>query len=254
MKHIWFHCQNLNERKNGQKGTILRHGRAWLHFGHDNCIGWSWNFGTHFFHAYAEIGGWGSETDLTVSLATPLLAFWFHVERLWPKWIKRKINEKRMDDIEVRFGVHDWSLWWSLWHPVDSWSSRTPKWRHGSFNILDFVLGRNKYSESEISISQVNVSMPERDYPASVKIFESTWKRPRWPFNKRMIRADINLEVPIPVPGKGENDWDIDDDAIHSMTCPASNVEDAVTRVRESALKDRIRYGGYNWIPKEVTP
>ena len=93
------------------------------------------------------------------------------------------------------------------------------------------------------------VPMPERAYPASVKLFESTWKRPRW-FASRMVRAEVKIEKGIPFPGKGENSYDCGDDALFGLTCKADTVEQAIAETVESALRNRRRYGGsVDWQP-----
>lgn len=94
--------------------------------------------------------------------------------------------------------------------------------------------------------------MPEHPYPATVRLFESTWKRPRWPFARRMVRAEIEVEGGIPHPGKGENSWDCDDDATYSLTCQARTAEDAVAKLVGSVLRDRRNYGGRSWRPREA--
>jgi len=87
-------------------------------------------------------------------------------------------------------------------------------------------------------------------YPATVRFFESTWKRPRWPWSKKIVRADIYPDTPIPYPGKGENSWDCDEDATHSMMTAEETELGAVVAMVESVLRSRYRHGGLSWRPK----
>ena len=98
-------------------------------------------------------------------------------------------------------------------------------------------MGRSKYSERDIETVRVNVPMPEGDYPATVQLDQAVWKRPRWPFAQKIHRADIELDKPIPIPGKGENSWDLDEDAIFSLTTPAKTPQEAVDALVRSAMK-----------------
>jgi hypothetical protein len=68
----------------------------------------------------------------------------------------------------------------------------------------------------------------------------------------RRIRAKITPDTPIPFPGKGENSWDCGEDATHSMTCNATNEQEAVAKLVASVLNDRYRHGGKNWRPAAV--
>lgn len=52
----------------------------------------------------------------------------------------------------------------------------------------------------------------------------------------------------------GDNDWDLEDDAIFSGTYPAATVEDALSAVRASVMRQRQRNGGIGWIPDAGWP
>ena len=99
------------------------------------------------------------------------------------------------------------------------------------------------------------VAMPEGNYPAVVRFTEDTWKRPRLPWNSRLIRrAEVTMLVPIPFPGKGENSWDIDDDALYSQSAPGVSVADATAKVAASAMRSRERYARRDWKPSRGWP
>lgn len=242
-----WHWQNLNET--GKRGGALREGRGWLHFSdYDGpTLGVSWQVPTRFLKVGLDIGGGGGEYDLSVTFACGLFALWLHLERVLPRsW--RPSGEK-----ETSVWLMDWAIYWKVWVDPWSWSKSTPRWRDGSFHPLDFFLGRWQYETMPVSETRVVVPMPEGDYPASVQMFVSTWKRPRWPWPTRMLRATITPDRPIPHPGKGENAWDVGDDATHSMTCPAQTPQAAAMELRDSVMRSRERYGGRDWRP-EVLP
>lgn len=124
-----------------------------------------------------------------------------------------------------------------------SWSSKDPKWWRIRFNIPDTLLGPSKYTNRDLAFYRVNVMMPEGPYPSTVRVFESTWQRPRWPWPTRMVRSDLTPDYPIPEPGKGENSWDMDDDALYAITVPVASPEQAAIQAAESVMKKRIKYG-----------
>lgn len=92
------------------------------------------------------------------------------------------------------------------------------------------------------------VPMPEANYPATYKIERliATWPdrlgflRPA----KVWYRVDVEPGMPVPVPGKGENSWDLDDDAIGSLSVPGRDVETAIAALVASALRTRRRHHG----------
>lgn len=143
------------------------------------------------------------------------------------------------------------ALWWEFWHPRHEWTSGTPRWRHGNFNLTDFVLGQRAYSTVEDEPVLVVIPMPEASYPAAVTMETATWKRPRWPWPLIIRCADVELLDTtdgkpgyIPVPGKGENSWDCGPDGIFGSSFPAKSVEEAIGKMVGSALQDRKRNGG----------
>lgn len=141
-------------------------------------------------------------------------------------------------------------IWIDVWSDPDEYQSSYPWWKKTiTIDPAGLILGHRKYSTRDISVHDATVWMPEGDYPATVRMFEATWKRPRWPHASRRIRAEVEMKTPIPVPGKGENAWDLDDDAIYSIITPADTVTQAVVAIRQSALASRKKYGGDDWQP-----
>lgn len=239
---MYFHWQNLNERAGGAHGPGIVHGRAWWRIGQRFKIGWSWHLWTHLCHAYVEFGS-SSDHDLTLSLAFPPVAFWLHFEGLipwsWHRW---------WPDRKISVAIHNWMLWWVLWKDDNSWSSDTPRWRQGSWEPARTFFGPDVYSDRPVRFERVVIPLPEGNLEGAVKIHLSTWKRPRWPWPKTMLRATIKPDRAAVVPGKGENSWDCGDDAIFELTCPAKTPAMAVAAYVEAVLRDREKYGGRNYV------
>lgn len=160
------------------------------------------------------------------------------------------------DDREFNISFHNGGVWWSFWNDPNSWSSKTPKWKHGNFNFIDFALGRSNCTHTLVEERNVLIPMPEKAYQATAKLEDWVWRRPRW-FAKRLKRVTIDIPNGIPKAGKGENSWDCGDDATFGMTTGECNsIPEGVGQLVTSMLKDRVRYGGWkDWSWKrEETP
>lgn len=238
--------QDLNDDR-----RAWRHGRAWFWLGGINnnnppVIGISWSIPTSFWHLRFEVGG---EDELGFSIAFGLIALWLKFERFIPsRWFSKELSwQARTTGVSWHHG----GLWIDIWRDDSGWSKQ---WGgiHWHFDPMDFLFGYQKHSKQTLYKQVIVVELPEEDYQAEVEIFESAWKRPRLPFVKKMTRAEITPAKPIPIPGKGENSWDIDDNAIYGMTCAATTPEEAAQHLKESVLRDRLRYGGASWIPEQA--
>jgi hypothetical protein len=253
-RRVWVHMQNLNEDKSGEvKGPPL-HGRAWLKalmakgraF---ELIRVEWVLPSSRIGTGVGLDLGDGET-LTARIALPPVALYFGFGL--PRIIAGAVDRMRLhhwDIFDVSWNSGEGSidggfLMWSVWHDQHSWTSGTPKWRHGSFCPRRLILGNAKHLSRDIESVNVNIPMPEGNYPAVVTLKDEFWDRPRWPFPVYVRRANVKLPVPIPHEGKGENSWDCGPDAIHGMTCPANNVEDAIAAVVQSVLRNRRRYDG----------
>lgn len=200
----------------------------------------------------------GEEPTFSFGFSVPMVVS-FHVGadhnasfRLMEHFGKSSDMGCKYDGREVRVAIHDGAIWWNVWTSTSGWTSKRPRWRDGNFNPTDFLLGDEDYNKREIETVDRVVEMPEGPYPVTVTMFESTWKRPRWPRARRMVRAEVKAERGIPHPGKGENAWDCDEDATYSSTSPASNPDEAVESLRAYVLDRRRRYGGEGWLPERV--
>lgn len=259
---IWLHT--IREHKTGDKKAAWRYWRNWLHLWSKE-IHWSvmlferrWSCGaTVEFNAY-------NDEDVQFYLAIPfIVTIWLGFTGFIPtrwlphRWV-RDLQSYRPGEGMIKhkpfripiprqtgFRIFDNALWIDIWR--DNMDSSN-NWKWNDFIVIrpmQILFGRETHSEKDILTEQAEVELPEGRYPVTVTIFESTWKRPRWPWARKMIRARIdcgNAGIPSHA-GKGENSWDLDDDLTYSMTCPESTVEGAVNRLRESILSERKRYG-----------
>lgn len=241
---LWGHVQALDG-----KGRLWKHGRAWLSW-RRNSAGIEWTL----FPWRVRFNLTCSDTDdynLTIGLSLLLFSVWLHVARFplvcrlpGVKWTGKWGSGER----EIRITFMDGGLWWVLWRYPNE--SKSHDWRDGNFKPLDLLLGRERYSEGERYHFDTFVVMPEAVYPVTVELYRATWKRPRWPWGKSIRRADIECEKGVPKPGKGENSWDMEDDALFGMTCPAATLDEARTAFEFAVLSDRLRYGGSaEWKP-----
>jgi len=272
-----FSSQNLNTstiKINGKKKTIYgpmwKYGRLWIRFSENwwtkVCIVIGWKFEPQWCLLMLDLGGGDSNKDIGFSIGIPLIGhFYITFERLLPKWLqptKRThkygyIGEKfqRLDEMwdmpmerQIGVRVFDQAIWISLWDDPMEWSNKDPWWWEFTIKPLDILFGRSKYSSIDLNVhNNVAVHLPEAIYPVKVHVFESTWKRPRWPIAKKMIRCRVEpIDQKHGIPshaGKGENSWDMDDDATFSMTVPVSSAREAITHFEKSILDDRERYG-----------
>jgi hypothetical protein len=242
-----FHSQNLNE-KNGITGAKWRHGRAWL-----GNLGWEWVL-LKWRPLRLELELATDDHAISASIAFFFFAFWIHLDnwnlhRKLSDLIKRK-DERYGNGREVGFYFYEDAIVLNLWNDPMEHRYKDPRWWHIYIIVPDKIFGSRKHSERTLEEQRVEIPMPEGNYPGTVRLFESTWKRPRWPWPKKLIRADVTPDRPVPFPGKGENSWDCGEDAAHSMTCCQSTVVGAVAAFVKSVLEDRYRHGGPHWRPE----
>ena len=243
-----FYWQNLNEDRDGDVKGWPFHGRAWLRFGDRLCFKFSWNLWAHFIHAYLRADA--SEREVNWSLAFMPLAFWFSVEWSGLSSILRRLIPG-YEERELGASFHDGTLYWHGWSSSNEWRSNDRWYRRGSFNFLDFLLGRSSSNEEELEAREVLIPMPERSYRAHAKFVRRIYKRPRW-FARRYFAVDMKMHdgEQIPMPGKGENSWDCGNDATFGLYTPASSIEEAIGNLVSGVLRDRWRRGGTHQPPE----
>lgn len=230
---MYFHWQNLNEDDRGRAKGLAFEGRAHLQLGRKRprAVRFEWNLWTHF--CGVSVKRCGDSGGLTFHVAFPPFSF----------WLTLPIARRYTHAMFFSLGVHDAAIWWQFGGDTMEWSSRTPKWKHGSFNLANFFLGRVKHSTEVLSTHQVLIPMPEGAYPATVVLERSTWKRPRW-FATVGRYADVKIAKGIPHQGKGENSWDCGEDRLFGRSCKAETLEQAIAGTVETALRSRRRYDG----------
>lgn len=239
-----FHWTNDNEHSDGTTGSAFWKGRAWWR-GTKWRIALQWLFGRNSRHTMFDFSRLeGRKISFAIGIHF-LFALFVTISLPW-------IPERRWDNQrEFRLSFSEGYVIFAPWRDPGSWSQDNPWWDNTYvFSPADFLLGRQRHSERDLYTVRSVVDMPEGNYPATIRVFESTWTRPRWFRKLQVIRADIEMDIPIPIPGKGENSWDLDDNGIESMCVSVTTVDEAVNRMRESAMQTRRRYGGEGWMPK----
>lgn len=281
---VRWHAQNLTDHK---RGPMWCAGRAWLNVWEGNgdtgegyrevfSLNPEWHFGWRgSFGLGLNVGDGDSDREVMAHADLGLARFYLTFDGI-PRRVADRIlpgywfpsggpygsshhfsqpapgRIKMNQPVEIAVRWHSGGLWWGFWHTIHEWKSTTPKWRAGHFNPVDWLLGRDVYSSEDIQTVKATVPMPEGTYPATIRLFRSTWKRPRWPFTRELLRAEVEVEGGIPFPGKGENSWDCGEDATYSITTHARTVEAAIAAMVEAVLRNRRRYGGsVDWRPSE---
>lgn len=256
-----FHWQNLNDRRDGSVGSGWKHGRAWFHrkwndarngYGkHGGQICFSWNFQLRWWLGFEmDLFTGDSQRDVGFSLHLGFAHLYLTLER----FLDEKYGYPRHSWAhKTGIALFDNHIQVKLHHAgADCFSCKGWKGWHWSDFVSDLIFGSAEYSERVLLDQAGSVSMPEGDYPVSVKLVESVWRRPRRPWPAKMRRAKIECEKGIPHPGKGENSWDCGEDATYGLVCPAESVDEALIVLREVVTRSRERYGGRDWMPKKA--
>lgn len=244
--------------RSGRELPLWQNFRAyWKSFG--LACSFEWTTRSRFLMAEFRVDP--GEREWSIAIGAYLFSFWLSVDVPWKaywEWHKARWKYE-----EMAFGV-DWNmadgavsggfLHWQWWAPMHSWSSTTPKWRDGTFHPLDWLLGRHVMTDRDIESGEFEIPMPEGNYPCTIRLYESTWKRPGWFIPHRVRRADIKMVVGVPHPGKGENSWDCGEDACSSMTTPASSFAEAIGSMVASTMRQRLNYGSKHWRPENPAP
>lgn len=146
---MWWHWQNLNDRRDGTHGSGLREGRCWWHFRSKNnrpgpVITFEWNL----WRLACGIGIDIDDEDVTLGVAFPPVSFYLSfstefwlISRLAPR---KALSPQYPDTIvidqrECSFRVHNGTVWLKFWGPRDEWHRDDPWWKRGiNFSINPF--------------------------------------------------------------------------------------------------------------------
>lgn len=220
-----FHSQKLGK-------SLIKHGKCWWHLSTKKTIGLEWCLFNPDIGIGVDFEEYGSHNGILLSFGCGLVSLYLSLDMGW--------RFKRNREYSVR--IFDNTIWFACGRNPDEWRKGQPWYWDFNFCPADFFLGRPKYSSKVLSEHNVVIPMPEGCYDATIKLEESTWKRPRW-FKRTLRRADIEIPKGIGYPGKGENSWDCGDDAMFGLTCPAENLSEAIGKAVSSVLESRLKYG-----------
>lgn len=248
---LWSWVNKNKEYK--RESRIPMHGRAALyravpqderyHSHWHPSVHLEWHLLSRMCHLSFEFGG---EDDFQLSLAIPfVVSFWLSFDSwLSSHFRKRYAWMNQTWPMEIEVSIHHSALWWTIWrNEMEGWSSSTPRWRQGSFHFDDFFLGRPKHSEETLyEIKDTFIDLGDGAWPVSIRLFESTWKRPRW-FAKKMLRAEIEALNPEGIP-TGEEKFGSANNT-YSTTLPARSVKEAIEKFAASIEKERRQHSYY---------
>lgn len=244
-RHMNYRWQNLNDGTQPPGGGFW-HGRCWLHR-EQWTLRFEWAHGRRVHNASLALYLGGGDSQSEVTLHTSL---W----RLFSYWLTfAHLRFYRKDERQIGITIHDEFVWLKLWDNPNEYSRHDPWWWTICINVPRLLFGRDRYNSVVVAEGETQVALPEGTYTIQWTKTEDTWKRPRW-FAKRMIQMRLEMPIPIPVPGKGESDWDLGEDAIHSMMVPVATLELATTALIQEVERTRLRYGGKCWLPEKPLP
>lgn len=263
----YFSWQNLNTKGREEvKGSILGHGRAWLrpknHFSKNARslaleLEWSLKpslsnlvkFSVDFFSG-------DSQNDVMVQWTLFGCSFYLSFENALPlKWAAN-----HSWDHGTGFYISEGSLRFELWYSgndcfyCDGYGTHPKRWTgwHKHIFLREFFLGKHSVEWRELKTDTRLLSMPEKSYEVKITLKERVDSWARWPFKRRMVTSEAEVEGGVPVPGKGENSYDCGQDAIYSQYCAAKTFDEALSSLYASAMRSRERYGGKNWKPENI--
>jgi len=259
---LYWHSQGLSDKSKHPYKGYWPHGRGWLYIGEPGYnttkkIGVEWRFGSKRCALSLDLNHVDGDRGVMLQIAIPwLVALYITLDGFIPAgpdgwlpghWADSSIKpgEKFWYPEQRTIGIRifDKMIWISLWQNEMEWRSDQPWWWEFTIHPIDVLLGDEKHSSRDIATGDMRVWMPEGVYSATYRTYESTWKRPRWPWVKRAIRTDIDLQQAIPFSGKGENSWDLDEDGLEGFTATTANLHEAQRQVRESVLRTRRSRG-----------
>jgi hypothetical protein len=129
----------------------------------------------------------------------------------------------------VSLHFHGRAVWWQVWHPKWEHKRGTPRWRYGSFQAWDWLVGKPVSAAETLFEEHADLLMPEGVYRCTVVVRRRVWLRKRWPALVTVgyeVTPDADVDGTagyIPVPGKGENSWDCGPDGVYSQAGPLTD-------------------------------
>jgi hypothetical protein len=242
-RNVWWHWQNLNERRNKPDGSPFWHGRAWLHF-FAWCFNWEWHCWGKSCHIGVDFGGKiGGDELLAFKIAFPPVALYLNIDGPTNSWLWHLMPERGR---ECEIAIHNWALWINPWSKEFEWCAKDPWWVRGlTFHIDDFIWGKVEYEKVEPrEPERVTIELDGREYHGTATFKRATWKRPRW-FAKTRESTWISMDPRdgLPHAGKGDCGYDCGDDALCGWGCEGFDVPKAIATGIEKVLKYRQRYG-----------
>lgn len=252
MRFTW---QNLTRYGDEAMRGLWRHGRAHL-WGRDDrrcdpivSVEWSTELDRRGL-TLAKVDV--NENESNATLALHVLGIGAHVtvgipeELLMLLPFRFRAEEYEGQHRSIGVSIHDGAIWWSLWEDTHRGSRSDPKWLRGNLNVVDLVLGRDRYSSEELEKRTVEVKFPEGTYHASAVLERARWQRPRLPrrLATEVKRVRLSFDKPVWMPGKGENDYDQDDDGIEAVTLKANSIGHGVIRFVDQVLNERMARTG----------
>lgn len=123
------------------------------------------------------------------------------------------------------------------------------------WNYGNAILGKQQFGERSLGTFTRKLEMPEGNYGLEITLDEGSWRRPRWPFVKRMYRARIQVaddrEIPVPLDDKGQESGTYGETRNGLNT---RNIDKIVKDYKFDLMEERRWVGGsYDWRPKEVS-
>ena len=241
-RRVWFHWQNLNEKRDGSKGWGIVSGRAWLHLW-TWAFHWEWHLWSKACHIGADFGGKCGEEFVLLSFALPPVSLYFGVEPPCDSWVWHLAPASPR---EVRLAIHDWCLWINPWSRQHEWNRKDPWWVRGLvIHVDDLIWGKTKHVCTEPRPQEpVEIELDGRIYRGTARFERRVWKRPRWfAMQRDATWIDMDPKDGLPHAGKGENGWDCGDDALCGWGVDGFDKIKAIASGIEKVMKYRQRYG-----------
>lgn len=238
---------NLNDKgHDGVKGSIIRAGRWSRYFGgkRDQYIAVEWHLLTGRFGASLGLADYDHAIQISLSLLLFSVYFTWENHRV-ENWLRAKTKRKDQkygNGREIGFHWSEGRLFIKLWDDPMEWCKTDPWWWSFSVCPADLLLGKPAYSRRTLDTGKRSLTFPEKTYDVKIEITEDSWKRPRWPWPRKIVRTHSEVEGGIPIPGKGTTDYNCGPDAIYSLTSPGTTFDDALTGLFRSVTHAREHY------------